>query len=60
MPDCEYILFSDRYYKLNLQNIITEKKVYLDRIGFNYEKNIVSALQTRRNTESRLFSKTKQ
>ena len=53
MPDCEYILFSDRYYKLNLQNIITEKKVYLDRIGFNYEKNIVSALQTRRNTESR-------
>ena len=53
MPDCEYILFSDRYYKLNLQNIITEKKVCLDRIGFNYEKNIVSALQTRRNTESR-------
>lgn len=53
MPDCEYILFSDRYYKLNLQNIITEKTACLDQIGFNYEKNIVSALQTRRNTESR-------
>jgi len=53
MPDCEYVLFSHRYYKLNLQNIITEKKACLDRIGFNYEKNIVSALQTRRNTESR-------
>ena len=53
MPDCEYILFSDRHYKLNLQNIITEKKACLDRIGFNYEKNIVTALQTRRNTESR-------
>ena len=53
MPDCEYILFNDRYYKLNLQNIITEKKACLDRIGFNYEKNIVSALQNRRNTESR-------
>ena len=53
MPDCEYILFSDRHYKLNLQNIITEKKACLDRIGFNYEKNIVTALQSRRNTESR-------
>jgi hypothetical protein len=53
MPDCEYVLFSDRYYKLNLQNIITEKTACLDRIGFNYEKNIISALQNRRNTESR-------
>ena len=32
MPDCEYILFSDRYYKLNLQNIITEKKHVLTEL----------------------------
>ena len=48
MPDCEYILFSDRYYKLNLQNIITEKTACLDRIGFNYERNIVTALQSKK------------
>tara|TARA_B100000575_G_scaffold294267_1_gene309089 strand:+ start:1289 stop:1903 length:615 start_codon:yes stop_codon:yes gene_type:complete len=54
MPDCEYILFSDRHYELNLQNIITEKTACLDRIGFNYEKNIVTALQSRKRTESRI------
>ena len=32
MPDCEYILFSDRYYKLNLQNIITKKKYVLTEL----------------------------
>ena len=32
MPDCEYILFSNRHYKLNLQNIITEKQHVLTEL----------------------------